>query len=218
MKRQEPYDTFLIQHGLKARGYPLKKFGVDGVWGSETQAAYEACVKHLSKENKVLSKWPSDDIEELINFYGRPDLVSGYAPKQVELKLPYPMKLSWMPSVQITKSRCHKAVHDSLSIILQNILKEFGKSGIEEYGLNILGGITNVRTMRGDDIKISRHSFGIAIDLNPTANGMRTPWPKKATMPEAVIEIFEEQGWTSFARVRGIDAMHFQATSNYIGN
>jgi hypothetical protein len=37
-------------------------------------------------------------------------------------------------------------------------------------------------------------------------------------MPVEAIECFEEEAWISYARVRGVDAMHFQTTSNYVGN
>ena len=66
---------------------------------------------------------------------------------------------------------------------------------------------------------LSRHSWGIAIDLNPDENTMQTPWkaerigqPGWATMPQEAIAVFEKHGWKSGAHAWGKDAMHFQAT------
>lgn len=123
------------------------------------------------------------------------------------------IRLSWYQGVWVPE-----LVRGSLERILTRILERFGGEGIKRHGLDQYGGLTNVRMMRGSTSKISRHSFGIAIDIDPVENSFRTPWPDRATMPIAAIRFFEEEGWTSFARVRGFDAMHFQATSNYVGN
>lgn len=37
-----------MQHGLIAQGYPLPRFGADGDWGEETQAAYDAYIASVS--------------------------------------------------------------------------------------------------------------------------------------------------------------------------
>ncbi len=44
MARSEPYETKLIQYGLMARGFPLPRFGADGIWGDESQQAYDLFV------------------------------------------------------------------------------------------------------------------------------------------------------------------------------
>ena len=136
----------------------------------------------------------------------------------VPLTLPYPMQVAWGGRGWISKVYVHELVRDSLEIILRRILERLGPDGVRQNGLDQYGGLTNVRMMRGSRTKISRHSFGIPIDINPADNGLRTPWPEKATMPLEAIECFEEEGWISYARVRRKDAMHFQATSNYVGN
>jgi hypothetical protein len=66
-------------------------------------------------------------------------------------------------------------VRDSLERILTRILERFGEEGIKRHGLDQYGGLTNVRMMRGSTNKISRHSFGIAIDIDPVENSFRTP-------------------------------------------
>jgi hypothetical protein len=221
MERSEPHVTKLMQCGLISQGYTLPYYGADGDWGDETQKAYDAYVKDVTSEEIVPEKptlWPTDDINDIIQFYGRPDMERGAAPQSVPLTLPYPMQLAWGGRGWITRVFLHELVRDSLERILTRILEEFGEEGIKRHGLDQYGGLTNVRMMRGSTNKISRHSFGIAIDIDPLENSFRTPWPDRATMPIAAIRCFEEEGWTSFARVRGFDAMHFQSTSNYVGN
>lgn len=221
MQRSEPHITKLMQFGLIAQGYPLPRYGADGDWGDETQKAYDAYVSALAPPAPVPpepTQWPADDIDDLIQFYGRPDIERGIAPQSVPLTLPYPMQVAWGGKGWISKVYVHELVRDSLELILRRILERLGPDGVRQNGLDQYGGLTNVRMMRGSRTKISRHSFGIAIDINPAKNGLRTPWPEKATMPVEAIECFEEEGWISYARVRGKDAMHFQATSNYVGN
>lgn len=221
MERSEPNVTTLMQYGLISQGYALPNYGADGEWGDETQKAYDAYVEDVASKEiapEQPSRWPTDDINDLIRFYGQPDMERGGAPQSVPLTLPYPMQLAWGSRGWVSRVFLHELVRDSLERILTRILEEFKEEGIRRYGLDQYGGLTSVRMMRGSTNKISRHSFGIAIDLNPAENGLRTQWPERATMPKLAIRCFEEEGWTSFARVRGFDAMHFQATSNYVGN
>jgi hypothetical protein len=231
MPLKEPYATRLIQQGLIASGFPLPSFGADGKWGDESERAFNAYVAAhpLAASGapvddplvapRSTSRFPSDDINALKTFYGTPDIAKGKSPAGVRsMELPYRMQLAWDSHKWVTKVAAHEKVHESLYRILENIKGAFGESGIRRFRLDQFGGLCNVRYMRGSARRISRHSFGIAIDLDPEHNGLRTQWPLRATMPIEAIQCFEAEGWISFARVRGIDAMHFQATSNYIGN
>ena len=221
MQRSKPHVTRLMQYGLISQGYTLANYGADGKWGDETQSAYDTYVADVAPEETAPerpARWPTDDINDLFEFYGHPDMERGVAPQSVPVTFPYPMQLTWGGRGWISRVFVHELIRDSLEHILARILSEFGEEGIRRHGLDQYGGLTNVRMMRGSTNKISRHSFGIAIDINPNENSLRTPWPEKATMPRAAIRCFEEEGWTSFAKVRGFDAMHFQATSNYVGN
>ena len=217
MDRAEPHITTLMQHGLVDRGFPLPRFGADGDWGDESQTAYDAYVASIDGPAPD-ARWPSDDIDALYDFFGRPNLGLGRAPRSKRMAFPYPMEISWRPGEWVSSTFAHELVHESLQAIFERILDVFGRDGIREHGLDQFGGMTAVRPMRGSRTKLSRHSFGIAIDLDPSRNGLRTSWPGRAAMPEEAIACFEAEGWTSFARVRGIDAMHFQATSDYVGN
>ena len=133
MERSEPYVTKLMQHGLISQGYTLPKYGADGEWGDETQKAYDAYVEGVTSEEVVPEKptlWPTDDINDLIQFYGRPDMDRGIAPQSVPLTLPYPMQLAWGSRGWITRVFLHELARDSLERILTRILEEFGEEGL----------------------------------------------------------------------------------------
>ena len=102
--------------------------------------------------------------------------------------------------------------------MLEELHRTYGADWLAFHGLDVFGGIYNYRTMRRGT-SLSRHSWGIAIDLNPDENGMQTPWkaerigqPGWANMPQEAIAVFEKHGWKSGARAWSKDAMHFQAT------
>lgn len=153
-------------------------------------------------------QWPARDEASLSAYYGPPG--SG---RQTYIRLPYPMRLAWDPDTRVHRAQCHELVAPSLAGVLEAIRDNYGYDGLVDAGLDLFGGIYNLRPMRDRSSAWSTHAWGIAIDLDPLHNGLKTPWPSKARMPERVIEIFEAAGWTSLARVIGRDAMHFQATT-----
>lgn len=153
--------------------------------------------------------WPADDDSSLRAFYGEP----GEA-HLVKIEFPYPMRLAWETSTVVRTSRCHVKVRDSLRAILEAILAMYGSVGaVREARMDLFGGIYNLRKMRGGT-STSRHSWGISIDIDPDQNGLHTPWPGQATMPDEVVQIFRGHGWKSGAVSWGRDAMHFQATQS----
>ena len=124
----------------------------------------------------------------------------------------YPLRLAWDKAVTIRRFSCHEKVKDSLEEIFKDIFSFYGQDieKIKNARMDMFGGCLNVRKMRGSGAW-SRHSWGIAIDLDPDHNQLT--WGRdKATMSEAVIKIFESHGWHSLGRARNRDFMHFQAT------
>lgn len=211
-------ETTLLQKALCYEGYPVDQ---DGIRGSQTEAAINAYVASQSvsqggfvgKPAPPSGDLPADTTSALTAYYGAP---SKDFPHLTTIELPYAMVLSWETETIVEKISVHQKAAPSLLAILRDILKEFGTDGIIEHGLHLYGGCYNHRKMRGGP-DWSRHAWGIAIDINPDDNGLRTPWqedkigqPGFATMPVKAIEIFEEHGWKAYARSIGRDAMHFQ--------
>jgi hypothetical protein len=173
----------------------------DGVWGPLSRAA---CQRHLRALMPSPNPWPLDNEVELTRFYGK----AGDESNLVTFEFPFPM---YYAGKRVLKSRCHRLVKDSLLRVLGDIgMRWANNRGIMEEAEDY-GGIYNFRPMRGSK-RISRHSWGIAIDLDPDDNGLHDPWPQKADMPLEIMEAFAKEGFINLGWTIGRDAMHFQAT------
>jgi hypothetical protein len=122
------------------------------------------------------------------------------------------MILAWDRSVKVTSMRCHKLIATNLMNIFNDILKEYGLLKIQELGINIFGGCFNYRKMRGGN-DWSKHSWGIAIDLDPERNKLKETkrtarFAKDEYKP--MIDIFYKWGFVSLGVEKGYDWMHFQ--------
>ena len=147
---------------------------------------------------------------ELIAKYGKPTQDG----KQylVSIALPFPMRLAWDKSTSVSKIRCHKLVAQNLSNALTEILHVYGLPKIKELGIDLFGGCFNFRQMRGGS-DYSRHSWGVAIDLDPERNQLKeTSATARFARPEykAMIDIFYKHGFVSLGREKNYDWMHFE--------
>jgi hypothetical protein len=147
--------------------------------------------------------------EQIIRKYGQP----GDPLNITILTLPYPMRIAWDTSKSVTRIQCHKLINEDLNNVFSGLLDYYGYEKIKELGIDLFGGCLNVRLMRGSKKRWSRHSWGIAIDLDPSRNGLKTKWPdaqfsKKEYEP--MIKIFYDNGFVSYGKERGFDAMHFE--------
>lgn len=130
----------------------------------------------------------------------------------VTIPLPYPMRLSWDKSKIITRLRCHKLVANQLSAIFKDILDFYGLEHIQRLGIDLYGGCFNFRKMRGGS-DWSRHSWGVAIDLDPERNQLKQT-SKSAQFAKMdykpMIDIFYKHGFVSLGREKNYDWMHFE--------
>jgi hypothetical protein len=101
-------------------------------------------------------------------------------------------------------------VKDSLLRVLNDIRPHLSDPNVADEAQDY-GGIYNDRPMRGGS-EPSRHSWGIAIDLDADDNTLHLSWPHGADMNWEIIKAFAREGWTSAAVWWARDAMHFQAT------
>lgn len=146
---------------------------------------------------------------QAISKYGVPSKNPNYL---VTLKLPYPMRLAWDKNIKVNKMQCHRLVHDKLSAIFSDILAHYGYEKIVELGIDLFGGCFNFRAMRGGS-ELSRHSWGIAIDLDPERNKLKeTSKTARFARPEykPMIDIFYKHGFVSLGREKNYDWMHFE--------
>jgi hypothetical protein len=164
-------------------------------------------------------------VKQIMDKYGKP----GDPALSTTLKFPYPMRLAWAPDTIVHTTSCHKLVAPQFTKVFEDILAHYGIDEIKRLGLDLFGGITNVRPMRGTEAKhaaalkagnlelaytyLSRHAWGIAIDLDPSRNGLKTKW-LNAQFSKAdyqfMVDTFYKHGFMSYGKDRNYDAMHFE--------
>ncbi len=148
--------------------------------------------------------------EQTILKYGKPS--QDGKPYLTIIKLPYPMRLAWDLKTSVTKISCHKLVADKLTAVFTELLAVYGYDKLKELGIDIFGGCFNFRAMRGG-IDFSKHSWAIAVDLDPERNQLReTSTTARFAKPEykPMIDIFYKHGFISLGRELNYDWMHFE--------
>ena len=130
------------------------------------------------------------------------------------IKTPFPMY--YYSNVPLSGLTVHKDVAVSLLNALEEIQRVYGNDRIKALKLDQTGGTYAFRANTNSPDKLSLHSWGIAIDIHPTANQNRqtsksTP-PAAFTKPEYkdFINIMEKYGWYSLGKYGDYDYMHFQ--------
>lgn len=146
---------------------------------------------------------------EIIKKYGQP----GNPDNFTIIQLPYPMRIAWDTSHIVTKMQCHELVALDFTKVFEELLATYGFNKIKELGIDLFGGCVNVRQMRGSKTKWSRHSWGIAIDLDPARNGLKITWTNSQFFKQdykPMLEIFNKYGFANYGKEKGYDAMHFE--------
>lgn len=143
--------------------------------------------------------------------YGNPNPKgTGYL---VTIDLPFPMIVAWDRKTTVKRIQCHKLIAERLLKALTDILCHYGIEQVKNLGINIYGGCFNYRFMRGSETKLSTHSYGIAIDLDPDRNLLHeTHKTARFARKEykAMIDIFYLNGFVNLGREKDYDWMHFE--------
>ena len=147
--------------------------------------------------------------KQIIQIYGQPNQQGSYL---TTIQLPFPMRLAWDKKTSVTKMRVHKKAAQDFINVFNELLAVYGLAKIQELGIDLFGGCFNFRAMRGGS-DYSRHSWGIAIDLDPERNQLKeTSTTARFARPEykAMIDIFYKHGFVSLGREKNYDWMHFE--------
>jgi hypothetical protein len=142
--------------------------------------------------------------------YGTPTITG--AEYLVTLELPYPMRLAWDLDTKVSKMRVHKMVKDNFKGVFDDLLAHYGYEKLVELGIDLFGGCFAYRKMRGGS-SWSKHSWGIAIDLDPVRNQLKeTSRTARFARPEykPMIDIFYKHGFLSLGVEKNYDFMHFE--------
>jgi hypothetical protein len=123
------------------------------------------------------------------------------------IMLPFPIALSWDKSRQVNQITCQKRLAGIFSEVFSNIRD----AGLQQK-ITSFGGCFSFRPQR-TGAKLTAHSWGIAIDLNPLENAQGTA----GNMDSQIIELFREAGfqWGGDWHGKSRDPMHFQFCTGY---
>lgn len=157
--------------------------------------------------------WPHEDIVALNAFYGDPRGHSGHpSPAWEQANLVWitpPYRMEYSGGGQMKRLRVHKKCADAFMAALQGIKDHYGsQEAIEVARMHLTGGTYVYRLQRGGS-RLSVHSWGCAIDMDPQHNPFPHKW-RKGMLPVEAALIFERAGFTWRGRNGDIDPMHFQ--------
>lgn len=144
--------------------------------------------------------------DQIVSIYGDP------GSNLVKCRLPYKMKIAWDLGITIQSFACHSKVVHHLENIFVQTLDHYGLDGIADNGLDIFGGCFNIRQMR-NGTKLSVHSWGLAVDIDPLNNQLT--WGKgKAKLSKPELNkfwdiVYKNKGY-SLGMEKNYDWMHFQ--------
>lgn len=150
--------------------------------------------------------------QQIVDKYGQP----GDESNMTVIKFPYPMRIAWDLTKTVTTTRCHKLAAPAFNAVFADLLAAYGLPKLQALGIDLFGGLVNFRLQRGSKTKWSRHAWGIAIDLDPARNGLKTKWKDaQFSKPEykAMINIFRKHGFIGYGPDRNYDAMHWELNS-----
>jgi hypothetical protein len=163
-----------------------------------------------------MPNWPHQS--KVDEFYGNPRGRDGGASPSwesaniVKVRPPWQLVTAW-DGAAVSGVRVHRLCSESLSRVFDTIWGAAGndRRKIAEWGMHLYGGGYNFRLMRGST-RLSMHSWGCAVDFDPTRNGFGDSTPNFANYPQ-VVEAFATEGWTWGARWSKPDGMHWQAAN-----
>lgn len=151
------------------------------------------------------SRWPKDNLDALIAFYGDP------AKGQVEanlVKVTPPFRMTY-EGTEVKQLVFHKKAADALLAALTTVWEFYGRdqARVDALGISKTAGTYNKRYIAGTT-RWSNHAFGAAIDINADDNGF---YQGKGNIPPPMIAAFKAQGarWGGDYSGR-TDPMHFE--------
>lgn len=118
---------------------------------------------------------------------------------------------AWIATVDfpiVGVTRCHRMVVPYLRAALSEVERSGLAGELDRTDFQTAGGCYNPRFNRGADpgYSLSRHSWGIAVDFNPSSN----PYGSEPTLSPDVVEIFKRWGFSWGGGWSVPDGMHFE--------
>lgn len=145
---------------------------------------------------------------QIIQAFGKP----GDDRNLVTVRMPYERRIAWDLKVKTSRMQCHKLLAKPFVNVHADILNYYGFQRLQELEIDIFGGCYNFRKMRGGS-DWSRHSWGIAEDLNPVKNGLKaTSKTAQFAKPEykPMLDCYYDHGFLSYGIEQNFDWMHME--------
>lgn len=137
-------------------------------------------------------------LDELLAVYGDPHDVNFEIKQLVKFTLPYPLIFN---TAMVREARCHRLAVAKF-VAAYEAIKD---AGLVEHAAEY-GGIYNMRNIRGHPRHLSAHSWGIAIDVEPS----RFPLGSTKDQHPGVVKAFADQGFAYGGNFKSRrDPMHF---------
>jgi hypothetical protein len=168
-----------------------------------------------------MTAWPRDDMASMCAFYGDPRGRNGNVSltwanaNLVPWTPPYPMLYSDGKRTPLRTLTVHRKCRDTFDAAFKDVLAQLGLDYIRAHRLNISGGANNYRMERGGN-RLSVHSWGAAIDMDPGHNPFPAEW-KPGMIDKRFADILQAHGFTWRGANGDIDPMHFQLASHHRG-
>jgi hypothetical protein len=167
------------------------------------------------QKGKIMTPWPHEDVVALDAFYGNPrggaeGSATWQAQNLVRWSPPYPIFYSDPEKTRLNTLRVHKKCVDAFEAAFKDVLETLGHDYIAAHRLNISGGTYCFRVERGGS-RLSVHSWGCAIDMDPGHNPFPHRWQEGKGMIDAKFAaILQKHGFCWRGEGHDIDPMHFQ--------
>ncbi len=163
-----------------------------------------------------MSSWPHEDVQALNAFYGDPRGANGEASSSwqaanlVAWSPPYPMFYSDGKRTPLPHLRVHRKCLSTFSEAFAEALATLGHDYLVAHRLDISGGTFCYRLERGGS-RLSVHSWGCAIDMDPAHNPFPRQWKPNCGMLDLKFAgILQKHGFCWRGAAHDIDAMHAQ--------
>lgn len=160
--------------------------------------------------------FPRETVQDLNAFYGDPRGVNGQASPTWERQ----NLVNWVPPYQMYYSdgkhtpfkhlRIHKKAVETFNAAFKEVLTKLGQEYITRRRLDITGGTYCYRLERGGS-RLSVHSWGCAIDIDPAHNTFPSHWRNSSEMLDLnFATILKAHGFDWRGDDNDNDPMHFQ--------
>ena len=164
----------------------------------------------------IINAWPRETVAALNAFYGDPrghggEASSSWSALNLVMWIPpYPIFYSDEDRTPLHHLRVHKKCIATFDAAFKDVLGSLGHEYIKTHRLDVSGGTFCYRVQRGGS-RLSVHSWGCAIDMDPGRN----PFPHRWEADRGMIDlqfarILQKHGFDWRGSAGDNDPMHFQ--------